>query len=77
MNDLTLLICGIVIGACLGSWATWNWWLSKEKPVLNIIVDQAVLATVTKQMAMDWADRNGLTWTAKGAAFDPYKNVKK
>lgn len=77
MNELMLVICGIVIGACLGSWATWSWWLLKEKPVLNITVDQSVLATVTQQMAMGWAEQRGLTWQPKGAVFEPGKQVKK
>jgi len=76
MNEFLLVICGFVVGMCLGSWATWSWWLSKESPKVNIVVDREVLSTVTTQMAMDWAEQRGLTWMPKGVVFMG-KGVKK
>lgn len=59
-----------VLGGAFGAWLAWHRWLKHERPVLHINVDTEVLQMVSQQMAMDWAERRGLTWMPKGAVFD-------
>lgn len=77
MIELQIFILGIICGAALGAWYAWQRWLKKERPVLKITVDRDVLSMVTQEMAMDWAERRGLTWMPKGAVFDHGKAKEK
>jgi hypothetical protein len=74
MIDSVILVVFFFAGYAIGAWVN-------RKPLVQIVrkivVDRDVLSIVSQEMAMDWADRRGLTWQPKGAVFDPNKVVKK
>ncbi|OGS90837.1 MAG: hypothetical protein A2Z95_06110 [Gallionellales bacterium GWA2_60_18] len=77
MDAILIFALGLIYGLAIGAWWANRRWVLCEKPVLNITVDKDVLSTVTQQMAMDWADRHGLTWQPKGAVYELGKGVQK
>ena len=79
MNELLIFASGLIAGLAVGAWGTWQLWLKNENVTVNakLVIDPAVLHQINAHMTLAWLEAQGLTWTAKGAVYDPAKSVKK
>lgn len=81
MSELLIFAFGVICGATASAWLAWAIWLNQKPapaPVIhaNLVVTPEVLRQVNAAVTLAWLDRQGLTWTAKGAAFN-HDKVKK
>ena len=82
MDATGILVFGVMcfaIGAAIGAWCAWQCWLKYTPPVIqaSLVIDPVVLHQVNSAITLAWLDAQGLTWTAKGAVYDPSKVIKK
>jgi len=78
MAELFIFVSGLIAGIAIGAWGVWQLWLKHERPIVhaNLVIDPATLHQINAKMTLAWLERQGLTWTAKGAEFD-FNRVKK
>lgn len=62
-------VVGVQVGACLGAWCAWHFWLRREKPKVELKIEPTVLDLINSAMVSAWLDANGLMWMPKGAEF--------
>ena len=58
-----------VLGAFVGAWGAWYYWLRHEKPSVELKIDPAVLSQINNLLVMAWLEQRGLVWMPKGVEF--------